>query len=150
MATFSNEIQRRLKTTSTALGATTNENIIGEVMDNLQAMCYSEVWRSRVLRGAITGYSRVLHKVTKGDTSRNRKGAERLVSRRFKALVGSKDWFRVEKQDDAWEAMPPWERSAHIIHKKTTRNQHDPRYIERVMLIPHTPGGTLKTLVRPT
>ena len=144
VATFSNEVTRRLKTSSTSLSRTTMENILGELLDNLGGMGYGEQWRTKVLRGAMTGYTRILHKVTKGETSRNRKGAETLTNRRFKALVGAKDWYRLGKEDDAWELMPPWERAGGPIKRQPSHREHDARYVETIIFVPHTPEGALK------
>ena len=111
VATISNEILRRLKCSSTALSKRTMETVISEYMGNLEGMGYTPEWRTKVLKAAIIGYTRVLGKVSRGETSRNRKGAETLMARRFKSLVGNKDWYRVLKEeDDATEIQPPWER----------------------------------------
>ena len=71
-----------------------------ELMGELAAMGYSEKWRTRVLKSAMTGYMRVLKKATDWTVRRNRKGADTLQNRRFKSLVGAKEWFRVDRVDD--------------------------------------------------
>ena len=66
VATFSNEVTRRLKTSSTSLSRTTMEKILGDLLGNLEGMGYGEQWRTKVLRGAMTGYTRILAKCPKG------------------------------------------------------------------------------------
>ena len=53
------------------------------MMMNLDAMGYTEAWRQKVLREAMTGYTRILAKVSKGLIQRNRKGKDTLTNRRF-------------------------------------------------------------------
>ena len=66
----------------------------------------------------MTGYMRVLKKVADGTVRRNRKGADTLQNRRFKSLVGAKEWFRVDREEeDAWEIMPPWDRKGALAKK---------------------------------
>ena len=78
-------------------------------MGELEAMGYSLAWRTELLKGAMVGYTRVLGKVSRGETERNRKGAATLMSRRFKKLIGNTEWFRSQdNQTDAEELIPPW------------------------------------------
>ena len=79
-----------------------------ELMGELAGIGYTEEWRTRVLRSAMTGYMRVLKNVTDGTVRRNRKVGDTLNNRWFKSLVGAKEWFRVDRgDDDAWEIVPP-------------------------------------------
>ena len=79
-------------------------------MGELEVMGYSLQWRINVLRSSVVGYIRVLAKVATGETSRNRKGSETLLSRRFKKLLGSTEWYRATNEADAEGIMPPWEK----------------------------------------
>ena len=89
VATTSQEILRRLKTSGEYLPKETTEEILKKYMDNLSAMGYSHAWKKKVLRTTMIGYMRVLMKSRKGETSRNRKGKDTQVSRRFKKLLGN-------------------------------------------------------------
>ena len=111
VATFSSEILRRLKTTSTGISQEESEEIILDMMDDLTAMGYSQQWKEKVLKAAMSGHMRILQKVKVGEASLHRKGKETLKARRFKKLVGATEWFRVEEQDDAREIMAPWEKT---------------------------------------
>ena len=71
VATFSNEILRRLKTTHMEANQEDCERILIELMDNLAAMGYTEEWREKVMRAAIIGYMRLLERVRKGEIPRN-------------------------------------------------------------------------------
>ena len=42
----------------------------------------------------------ILAKVRHGGSTRNRKVPETIMKRRFKRLVGSREWFRVEREED--------------------------------------------------
>ena len=50
--------------------------------------------------GTTESNCRVLRKVTRKETSRNRKGPETLLRRRFRKLVGSQEWFRLDEDDE--------------------------------------------------
>ena len=50
----------------------------------------------------------------------------------------------VEKEEDAWEIIPPWERRGAAKKKHPSKVEHDARYIESVIFVPHTPEGALK------
>ena len=80
VATFSNKILRRLKTSHVGANQEDMEDFILNLMDELTAMGYTQEWRERVLNAAMTGYMRLLAKVESGDAKRNRKGAETLTS----------------------------------------------------------------------
>ena len=92
VATFSSEILRRLKTTSVYLGKEETEEILSTFMEDLKVMGYTEEWRAKVLRSATVGYMRILGKVEKGESLRNRKGTCTLTNKRFKKLVGIREW----------------------------------------------------------
>ena len=94
VATFSSEITRRLRTTSTAVSQAKTEEILMKLMGELEAMGYSLAWKTELLKGAMVGYTRVLGKVSRGETERNRKGAATLTSRRFKKPISNTQWFR--------------------------------------------------------
>ena len=101
IATFSNEILRRLKTTHAGLDQKEVESILGELMDDLSAMGYQLEWREKVLRSALVGYMRIPDKVKKGITSRNRKGSQTLNTRRFKKLVGLQELVVASKKQES-------------------------------------------------
>ena len=75
-------------------------------MDRLTANGYSHTWRKKVLEKALTGYRRILQKESQGISSRNRKGAQTALKRRFKKLVGSQEWFRLEEEDTEVQQYP--------------------------------------------
>ena len=68
VATFSSEITRRLRTTSTAVSQAKTEEILMKLMGELEAMGYSLAWRTELLKSAMVGYTRVLGKVSRGQT----------------------------------------------------------------------------------
>ena len=113
-------------------------------MGELEAMGYSLQFRTSLLRSSMTGYTRVLGKVQRGETTRNRKGSATLTTRRFRRLVGNTEWFRQDQETtDADEIMPPW------IHQRNTRPktekaEPDRRHIECLMFIPYTPNSALR------
>ena len=104
IANFSSEITIRLKTTSIHISQSETEDILTTLMDDLASMGYSPEWRENVLKSAMTGYMRVLSKVDRGEVTRNRKGVDSLKMRRFKKLLGIREWYKVEREaPDAWE-----------------------------------------------
>ena len=144
VATFSNEILRRLKTTHVEVSQTEMEGTIMTLMDELSAMGYAQEWKEKVLRAALIGYMRILEKVRKKEAPRNRKGAETLTSRRFKKLMGNQEWFRIDNgKPDTWEIQEPWDNSG---KRKSLQRRRTPdsRYIESVFFVPHTPESSLK------
>ena len=144
MATFSNELLRRIKTTQLGVSQEDLEEILKELMDDLTAMGYTSEWREKVLKAATVGYMRILDKVSKGEGPRNRRGSETLMARRFKKLIGIQEWFRVESgKPDAWEIQEPWENTGRRS-KVARKRMKDNRYIESVFFIPHTPESTLR------
>ena len=48
-----------------------------------------------------------------------------------------------DHEDDAAEILPPWEKRSNITTKRAA-SQRDNRYIETVIVVPHTPSGALK------
>ena len=64
VATFSNEILRRLKTSDTEVSQTEMEEILIQLMDDLTAIGYTQEWKEKVLRAAMLGYMRLLKKVS--------------------------------------------------------------------------------------
>ena len=136
------EIIRRLKTTSQGVGREVTEGILIDMMDDLTAMGYSEEWKEKVLKASMAGHMRVLRKVREGSTCLHRKGKDTLVSRRFKRLVGSSEWFRVQEEDDATEVLEPWDRKGCRNTRRVRTG--DSRYIESIFFVPHTPNSQLK------
>ena len=86
------ELLRRWKTTSVNVETREVEKITRQYMDNLTAMGYTHEWRCNVVRSALTGYQRVLHKETLGQTRRNRHGHHTARKRRFQKLCGAAEW----------------------------------------------------------
>ena len=75
IATFSNEVLRRLKTTHVGLDQEEVESILVALMDDLTEMGYYKLeWRENILKASVTGYMRILNKVRLGETARSRKG----------------------------------------------------------------------------
>ena len=75
---------------------------------------------------------------------RIRKGTCTLMNRRFKKLVGIREWYRVDDQTDAWEILEPWNREGEKSRRWRKSPKPDRRYIESTMFVPHTPGSTLR------
>ena len=146
IATFSNEVLRRLKTTHVGLDQEEVESILVALMDDLTEMGYYKLeWRENILKASVTGYMRILNKVRLGETARNRKGAATRKTRRFQKLIGIQEWFRVDHgKQDTWEVEPEHDRKGKGRNLKKGRSKQDDRYIESVMSIPHTPESELK------
>ena len=142
VALFSNEILRRLKTTSTLLSSWEFESVLNNFMDNLDTMGYKVEWRKKILRSSLVGYMRILDKVEKGETTRNRKGDVTLMSRRFKRILGIQEWYKVDRdREDAEEIREPLRYGQR--GRKSVMTKSD-RYVESVIFVPHTPNGELK------
>ena len=114
------------------------EEILLNLLDDLEAMGYTKEWREKVLRLAMVGYMRLLDKVEKGETPRNRKGTATLQNRRYKRLIGIQEWFRIESnKPDAWEVQEPWDGTGK--GRNYRRKGADRSYIESIVFVPHTP-----------
>ena len=62
VATFTQEILRRLKCTSTGVSQDQTEDILLDFMSELEAMGYPLEWRLKIFRKAMIGYTRILSK----------------------------------------------------------------------------------------
>ena len=138
VATAVQEVMRRWKNTSMALGKATWEGITVAYMDRLAAMGYGVPWRAKILEKALIGYGRILRKESQGITRRNRKGAETAMKRRFKKMVGSQEWFRVADEEDQEYEVQQYSR----LKKRMSK---DDRRIESIYFFPYTPEGRLRT-----
>ena len=85
VATFSEEIHRRLKRSLMALSRS-------HVEDDLEAMVYSVEWRRRVSKSSLLGY-RILDKARLGKTQRIWLGHETCLKRRVQKLFGKSTCF---------------------------------------------------------
>ena len=144
VATTSQEILRRLKTSGEYLPKETAEEILKSYMDSLSEMGYSHAWKKRVLRTTMIGYVRVLAKSRRGEASRNRKGKDTLVSRRFKKLLGNQNWFRMGDQpgdEEVYSGGGLAPKSGRLQGRKDVNE--DKRYVESVVFVPYTPEGNL-------
>ena len=106
-------------------------------MDNLASMGYPQSWRESTLQKALIGYMKVLSKVQKGETRRNRLAKCSEMSRRYKRLCGQTNWYREETDENEVSETPMYRRQA----KRKTR---DTRRIESIIFIPLTRNGKLK------
>ena len=82
VATATQEILRRLKASSLDIEQREMEEILITLMDDLNTIGYSEEWREKVLMSSMVGYMRLLDKVAKEETPRNRKGKATFQNRR--------------------------------------------------------------------
>ena len=73
------------------------ERFLVEMLDEQTAMDYSKEWKEKILKAAMACHLRVLRKVKEVIRFLHRKGKDTLVSRRFKRLEGSSEWFRVRE-----------------------------------------------------
>ena len=89
---------RRLKNHSVHAKKELVEEVLIEYMDNLLGMGYTEEWRTKVLRSTFLGYERVMQKVDRGETQRNRDGKSTRTLRRWKVLMGQSTWFKTAKR----------------------------------------------------
>ena len=145
VATTPQEILRRLKTSGEYLPKETAEEILKAYMDNLSAMGYLQAWKKKVLRTTMIGYMRVLTKSRKGETSRNRKGKDTQVSRRFKKLLGNQYWFRMGDQPGDKEVYSGGGLAPMSGRLQGRKDAHqDKRYVESVVFVPYTPEGNLR------
>ena len=89
---------------------------------------------------------KVLARSRRGETARNRKGKETLMSRRFKKVLGNQYWFWMGEQPGdeevySGEGLAP--RSGRLQGRKDAHQ--DKRYVESVVLVPCTPEGNLRS-----
>ena len=141
VATVSQEILRRWRNTSLGVGRKKVEQVTKEYMDNLAAMGYPWEWRNKVLQKALTGYMRLLARVESGGVTRNRKGSQTRVKRRYNKLVGKSDWFRQEEEKDDHLELGDrvWPRVRQPEEDKGPQVR-----VESVFFVPHTPEGQLR------
>ena len=140
VATTSDEIMRRIKTTDTFTSGRDMKEILTEYMDNLIGMGYSYEWRVKVLTSTLVGYRRILKLVDQGKTDRNRLGGSSMMSRRFKRLLGPTMWFKNQKRErekDTGAGGNPAKR-----RKLKGKEGKQP---DAVMFIPATRNSILKT-----
>ena len=138
------EVIRRLKTTSRDIRISEIEEILGTYMGELEAGGYSMKWRIEVLQAALTGYGRMwLNEVIRGKPI-NRPEASTRTKRRAAALTGNRHWYKgitnAEEEDDRTKQTSS-KRPAKGKHRKHTQPHLIP---EGVLFVPHTPGGQLK------
>ena len=143
VSTMVNEVKRRLKTTSELVSKQIFECVVQEFMDDLNAMGYTELWRAKVIKASLIGYMKVLRMEDQGKTKRNREGHMTVRMRRFKKLLGTKEWFRMDDMDlevDFEEETRPKSKPGGRRH---VQNQERKR-TEAVIFVPHTPKGALR------
>ena len=86
VATAVAEFQRRWKNCSEGTPKEVMFEISRDYADDLLGMGYPREWIEKILDKALTGYERVLRKVSLEETRRNRLGDDTKTSRRFKKL----------------------------------------------------------------
>ena len=89
------EILRRLKNFSVHADKDKVEDALITYMDNLIGMGYREEWRMKVIKSTLLGYERILTKVDRGESVRNREGSSTRTTRSWKRLMGPNTWFKV-------------------------------------------------------
>ena len=89
------EILRRLKNFSVHADKDKVEDALITYMDNLIGMGYREEWRMKVIKSTLLGYERILTKVDRRESVRNREGSSTRTTRSWKRLMGPNTWFKV-------------------------------------------------------
>ena len=139
VSTASEEILRRLKRSSTALGQDEIEEILINYMDELAGMGFTMEWRQKVLRSSLLGYRRILFKATKG-SRRNSLGECTRLKRRVQKLCGPSTWFKMTTPQE--ETREPGKRKGRSSVPEIKVGGKKP--VEGVMFVPNTEGGVLK------
>ena len=87
------------------------------------------------------GYQRLLYRVSKGNTRRNRLGACTYMKRRAEKLCGPSTWFRRRRDQEEEESDP-------VRNRKRIQSKHYKRPIETVMFVLQTAGSVLKKILQ--
>ena len=74
-------------------------------------------------------------------TRRHRKGPETLLKRRFKKLVESQEWFRVQEEEE----QEPKGVHQYLRFKQMNRKPGNNKRVEAVYFCPYTPEGALRS-----
>ena len=106
IATMAAELKRRWKNTWEGASTQKYEAITMKFMDNLASMGYPQSWRESTLKKVMIGYRRVLTKVQKGETRRNRLAKYSEINRRYKRLCGQTNWFREDFDENEASETP--------------------------------------------
>ena len=99
VSTAAAEVMRRLKNFSENVEKGQVEETLVEYMDNLCGMGYPHQWRMKVLKSTMLGYDRIMRKVDRGETARNREGKTTRLHRRWKRLMGPMMWFKQNRKN---------------------------------------------------
>ena len=94
MATVSQEIVRRLKTTSRDLHHSVVEGVLLKYMEELRIGGHTLEFRKEALDSATRGYTRMWEKQVKGEGWVNRPEGSTRQARRHNKLLGKTNWFK--------------------------------------------------------
>ena len=100
VASMTSKLLRRLKNTWEGASQQEYEETIIQFMDDLNGMGYQEKWCQEIIRKTLTGYMRILHQQSKGETLRNRPAACTALKRRYKRLCEASNWFKEHDDED--------------------------------------------------
>ena len=168
VASLSQDLVRRMKTTSQDLSMDRRIDIIDEYAAKLTRSGYSRIQTTKIIVAGLRGFERALKRHREGKTKLHRSAAEGAVKRNRKKLLDKSTWFKEkknDKDDDGIEVSPvrlevgarkppgPKERSgAHKppgprdnVHSKDTANKP---LLTTVLFVEQTPGGELARRLR--
>ena len=97
-------------------------------------------WVAKVVEKALTGYENVLGMVKRGETARNRLGAETAQKRRYKKLF-EHDWHKRKAEGEREKDIQGKDRRG---IKRRKKPNGDEKRQETIMFIPYTQGSEFK------
>ena len=97
VSTATAEFLRRWRNCSTWTDPQTMKEITSEYADDILGMGYQEERIRRVIDNVLKGYERLLFRVEKRETRRNKGSRETETSRRHRKLFGNTNWYQDKK-----------------------------------------------------
>ena len=143
-ASLSQEVVRRLLTTSKELPQETKDQIINEFTNKLRLSGYSIIQAREIVSSGVKGYLRKWE----SRAERHRKGSETENSRRKKKLLGKTTWFRNRKPTNQNQGRTTTQRKRQNNHTKEQATNQDDKQPAAVIFDDRTPGGELARRLR--
>ena len=141
VSTLSQEVVRRMKTTSRLLDTSVRVNIINTFTRKLERSGYQAKQIREIISAGLCGYEKIVKKAERTGGNINRGASEGAGRRHLKRLLGRQNWFRVDKKKGDENEEEKEKKEGKKKKLQETQKEHP---IVSILFLPKTEKSGLK------